>query len=432
MNAAALEHLMTSEIIVIGDEILLGQTADTNSAFIAQRLAQIGHPVTNVNVIGDNRETMRDAFRRAYHRSDLVLITGGLGPTHDDLTKETLAAFFNLPLVFRNDILDQVREIYRKRQLTFNRASREQAEFPEGATAIPNRFGTAPGIWIEHEGRIYAAMPGVPAEMKAMVTDFIVPRIQRKAAERPATCFLSLHTFGIKESDLYERIANRSEIEKHASLAFLPSYRGVRLRLTATARNAELAREKLASARDLLRPAIAPWLIGEGEDVSIEEVVGRLLADRGWKLVVAESCTAGLLGKRITDIAGSSAWFERGWMTYSNEAKHEELGVPAGLIEEHGAVSEEVARAMAEGALTHSRGQVALSITGVAGPDGGTEQKPVGLVYIGYADASTVTAKRYQFADDREVNRERSATAALLLLLDHLKPRAEASEPQLI
>ncbi|MBS1261883.1 MAG: putative competence-damage inducible protein [Calditrichaeota bacterium] len=423
---------MNVEILIVGDEILLGQTLDTNSNFLAKQLAALGQPAHAVTVLPDERDPLLGAFRRAYHGSDVVLICGGLGPTHDDKTKDTLAGFFNLPIVFRNDILEQVREVYRKRQLAFIETSREQAEFPEGATPMPNRLGTAPGIWIEREGRIYAAMPGVPAEMKAMMRDFVLPRLKKKAADRETTRFRSIHTFGIKEAGLYEKLDNRDEIERDAALAFLPSYRGVRLRLTVKAKNAEEALYRLDRADALVREKIGAYVIGAGEQFSIEQAVGHTLKGRGWKLAVAESCTGGLLAKRITDVSGSSAWFERGFITYSNEAKQEQLAVAGELLANHGAVSAEVARAMAEGALEHSRANAALSITGVAGPTGGTEEKPVGLVYIGYADASTVTHRRHLFGEDREVNRERSVTAALLLVLDRLRPAAEEREPQLV
>jgi competence/damage-inducible protein CinA-like protein len=408
---------MNSEIIVIGDEILLGQTQDANSHFIAQQMASLGQPVHVTTVIGDDKDQMLDEFRKAYHRSDVVLITGGLGPTHDDKTKENLARFFNLPMIFRNDILDAVRERFKQRQLTLNEATREQAQFPEGATAIMNKLGTAPGIWIEREGRIFVAMPGVPAEMKAMITDYVIPKLHKKYADRDTTRFISLHTFGIIESDLAEKLDNLEEIETYAKLAFLPSYRGVKMRLTARAKTSEAADELLRRADRLLRDKVGSFIIGQGEEFSVEEIVGKLLKQRGWKLVTAESCTGGLLSKRLTDIPGSSDWFERGWVTYTDRAKHEDLDVPESLLKTHGAVSAEVAEAMAVGALRRGNGNVALSLTGIAGPGGATEGKPVGLVYIGYADASTVTHKKRIFPDTREVNRERSATAALMLLL---------------
>ncbi len=408
---------MNSEIIVIGDEILFGQTQDTNSSYISQKMARLGQPVQVTTVIGDDKDTMLEEFRRAYHRSDVVLITGGLGPTHDDKTKETLARFFDLPIIFRNDILEAVRERFKQRQLTLNESSREQAQFPEGATPIPNHLGSAPGIWIERDGRIFVAMPGVPAEMKSMMTNYVIPKLQKKYVDRETTRFVSLHTFGIIESDLAEKLDNLEEIEQNAKLAFLPSYRGVRIRLTVRAKTSDAADELLRRAERLVREKVGDYIIGQGEEFSVEEAVGELLRERGWKLVTAESCTGGLLSKRLTDIPGSSDWFERGWITYSNDAKMEELGVPLELIERHGAVSPEVAEAMAEGALSRSHGSVALSLTGVAGPGGGTDDKPVGLVYIGYADASTVTHKKHIFPDNREVNRERSATAALMLLM---------------
>lgn len=423
---------MTIEIIVIGDEVLLGQIQDTNSAWIARRLANEGTPVQRISVVGDNEKDINELFHKAFHRSDIVLITGGLGPTHDDLTKPLIAKFFDLPIVFRNDLLEQVRESYRRRQLKFIETSRSQAEFPEGATPIPNALGTAPGIWIERQGRTFGAMPGVPTEMRAMMTDFVLPRL-RKRRKATITLFRTLHTYGIKEASLYEKLDNRQQVLEHAKLAFLPSANGVKMRLTVEAPTELEAEGKLNEAEELLRNRLGNWIYAVGEDVTIERGVGERLKDRGLKIAVAESCTGGLLAKKLTDTPGSSAWFERGWVTYSNEAKNELLGVPMELIKDHGAVSAEVAEAMAEGALRASRANIAVSITGVAGPDGGTAEKPVGLVYIGIADARGVEHHRFIFDKDRGVNRTRSVASALMLLMDRLIPNQSGTgDPVLI
>lgn len=423
---------MNIEIVVIADEVLFGQTNDTNSWWISRRLSREGMRVRHISVVGDDEKQIRDAFQRAHHRSDVVLITGGLGPTEDDMTKEILAGFFNLPIVFRNDILQQVRERYRQRELDFAEASREQAEFPEGAVPMPNRHGTAPGIWIERDGRIYAAMPGVPGEMRGMMDSFVVPRLI-KAHRGPITLFRTLSTFGIIEARLYEKIDNRKKIQDHADLAFLPSSQGVKIRLTVEAESREEANRRLDRAEELVREKADDVIFAVGEDVALEKSVGEMLKQRGWHLAVAESCTGGLLGKRITDIPGSSGWFERGFVTYTNEAKIELLGVDRELIEKHGAVSAEVAEAMADGALKNSHAHAALAITGIAGPEGGTGEKPVGLTYIGYADAGQVTHQRFVFGHDRRGNRTWAASRALTLLLEKLRESSEeADEPRLV
>ncbi len=423
---------MNAEIIAIGDEILLGQIQDSNSRFIARTLLSEGITVRHISVIADDPDRIRESFQAAFQRSDVVLITGGLGPTHDDHTKEVLAKFFDLPIVFRNDLLEQVREVYQSKQLEFIETSREQAEFPEGATPIPNKHGTAPGIWVERQGHVFAAMPGVPLEMRAMVTGFVLPRLV-KMHRGPVTLIRSIHTYGLAEAALYEKLDNRQQILEHAALAFLPGYSGVRLRLTVQAESPVEGAAELDAAEAMVREKVGSYIFGVGENVSLEKGVGELLKKRALRVAVAESCTGGYLGKRFTDIPGSSAWFERGWVTYSNESKHEELGVPLELMEEHGVVSSEVAEAMARGALERSHADIALSITGIAGPDGGTKEKPVGLVYVGYADENQVTHRRYVLDKERDPNRQRSVAKALMLLLDMLAEGVEeGGEPTLL
>lgn len=422
---------MNAEIINIGDEILLGQVDNTNAAWLTRRLTAIGVEVQRITVIPDSEKEILQAFQKAFLRSDVTLITGGLGPTHDDLTKGLIAKFFNLPIVFRPDILSDVKQIFKNHQLSFVESNREQAEFPEGATPIKNSRGTAPGIWVERDGKIFASMPGVPKEMHAMMESFVLPRLQKRRQGK-SLFFRTLYTFGIFESRLYQLLDNREEILKYAKLAFLPSYRGVRMRLTVQSNDLFEATGRLNEAENRIREKVNDYIIGVDDEYSTERKVGMLLREQRMKIATAESCTAGLLAKRFTDISGSSEWFERGFVTYSNEAKNELLGVPFELIDTHGAVSPEVAEAMATGALRNSRAQVAISITGIAGPTGGTDEKPVGLVYIGYADRKLTTHKKHLFGDDRSVNRERSATAAITLLLEQLLPGSKEKDAQLV
>lgn len=423
---------MNAELIAIGDELLLGQTMDSNSHWIAGTLLEEGIAVKRMTVIADDSEQMREIFQAAFRRSDVVLITGGLGPTHDDRTKEVLAQFFDLPIVFRNDILEQVRQVYKDKQLDFIETSRQQAEFPEGAIPIPNAHGTAPGIWIERDGVIFAAMPGVPLEMKGMVWNWVLPRLV-KLGRGPWTLIRTLHTWGMAEAALYEKLDNRQEVLEQAHLAFLPSYSGVKLRLTVETNNREEGIKRLDAAEELIREKIDQHIFGSGESMSLERGIGELLKKQALRVAVAESCTGGLLAKQLTDTPGSSNWFERGFVTYSNEAKHEQLGVPMELIESHGAVSAEVAEAMASGALENSRADVALAITGIAGPDGGTEEKPVGLVYIALAMQDRVLHRRYVLDKERDANRQRAAAKALMMLLDEVGETVnENGEPRLL
>jgi len=422
---------MKVEILVIGDEILLGQTQDTNSSWMAKKLSMMGLAVNYISVIPDEEKPILDSFQKAFHRSDVVLITGGLGPTNDDLTKGMIASFFDLPIVFRNDLLVQVKEIYEKRQLKFIETSREQAEFPEGAIPIRNENGTAPGIWVEKQGRYFVAMPGVPYEMRGMMENFVLPKLKSLQFGKKIM-FRSLHTYGIKEAALYAQLDNRQEILNYARLAFLPAYNSVKLRLTVEVDSEEDGNRLLDKGEELIREKINDYIFAVGEEATMEEGLAQKLIKAGKKLVVAESCTGGLLAKKLTDYSGSSAWFERGFVTYSNEAKNELLNVPMKLIEEHGAVSPEVVEAMAEGALRNSKAHVALSITGIAGPTGGTDDKPVGLVYIGYADAGQVDHRRLVLDKNRKANRERSAAAAMMMLMDKMTPENADGEFMLI
>ncbi len=410
---------MKVEIIAIGDEILLGQVDNSNAGWMARAMTREGFNVQHMSVIPDDREAILGAFQKAYHRSDITLITGGLGPTHDDLTKALLAKFFNLPLVFRTDLLEQVREAYKRQQLSFVETSREQADFPEGATPLRNVHGTAPGIWVEREGRVFVAMPGVPIEMQGIMQQGVIPRV-RKLRSGKVVLTRTLHLLGLLEAELYEKLDNRDDILQHAKLAFLPGVGSVRLRLTVEAASFEEAGMELDKAERLIQEKVNRWIVGKGDDFTLAEGVGKLLKSRHLMLTAAESCTGGWLAKLCVDVPGSSDWFERGFVTYTNEAKHEMLGVPWELLEKHGAVSAEVVQAMAEGALKKSRAQVALAITGIAGPTGGTDVKPVGLVYIGYADQEKTTFIKQQFDGNRKTNRQRSITAAFKLLIDQV------------
>lgn len=249
---------MQVEIIAIGDELLLGQVENTNSGWIARKLSGVGISTRWMSVIEDTEEEINDAFRRAFNRADVTLITGGLGPTHDDITKKLLARFFNLPLVFRNDILDDVRALFKKRQLSFIESTREQAEFPEGATPMRNIHGTAPGIWINRSGKIFAAMPGVPLEMRTMMINFVLPRLQEKHIGE-VKLFRTFYSLGAREATLFNALDNRKEVEKYAKLAFLPSYSGVRLRLTVSSRVREEALQRLDKAEEILRSRIGKY-----------------------------------------------------------------------------------------------------------------------------------------------------------------------------
>ncbi len=402
---------MKAEIITIGDEILYGQIVDTNSAFIGQRLTQLGIEVTFRTSVGDNIEKMSQAMIQARSRADLIIITGGLGPTSDDLTKKAIVKVFKRNLVFHEEILRKVEEGFTKRGMKMPKINQNQALIPQGSKVIDNPWGSAPGIFIQEERLLFFALPGVPLEMKTMMDNGILPILREKL---PATTTLHrrLRTTGIAESAIYEKIKRIVKSKSQVGFAFLPSFLGVDIRLTATSTNLEEAQEKISERERKVREMLGEYIYGT-DDQSLEEVVGELLLRNKMKIATAESCTGGLLGAKITSVSGSSRYFERGVITYSNQAKSDLLGVPGQLIEKHGAVSEAVAISMAEGIRKLAAVEVGLSITGIAGPTGGTKEKPVGLVYVGLASQGNCLAGEFRFGEDRDTNRQRAAQAAL-------------------
>jgi nicotinamide-nucleotide amidase len=398
---------MKAEIITIGDEILLGQTIDTNSAYISQKLSQLGIDVTYKTSVGDDIKNISDSLTISLSRADLVIATGGLGPTNDDITKKAIVKVFKRNLVFQEEILKKVEESFRKRGMEMPKINQNQALLPQGSKAIPNQFGSAPGIFIQEEDKIFFALPGVPLEMKSMMENDVLPTLEK--ASEVKVFQKKLKTTGIPESVIYERIEPILKSRPEVKVAFLPSFLGVDIRLNSK------SQEKLQGMENNIKEVLGNSVYGE-DDITLEEVVGRLLKEKGKIISVAESCTGGLIGKRFTNVSGSSEYFERGVVSYSNQAKMEILKVPQDMIEKHGAVSEEVAILMAEGMRKISRTDYGLSATGVAGPTGGTQDKPVGMVWIGFAHENDSFAEKFLFGEDRDTNRERAAQAALNLV----------------
>ncbi|MFH1862599.1 MAG: competence/damage-inducible protein A, partial [bacterium] len=383
---------MNTELITIGDEVLMGQVVNTNAAYLGERLTSAGVEVRWMSVVRDYREDILDAFRLAASRARAIIITGGLGPTPDDLTKPSLVEFFSDRLVFRDDLLKHVQELFSRRGLKLPETSRNQAKFPGKAQIIPNRYGTAAGIHYNVNEQDWFALPGVPFEMQAMVEDYVIPRLRESGlAERLGVRIL--RTCGVAESVLLEKLTRFREASSLVEIAFLPKYFGVDLKLTARGESAAEISTRLQQAEALLLPDLNPHLYAYDQE-SLPEVVGKLAKQKGVRIATAESCTGGLIGKLFTDIPGSSAYFERGIVVYSDEAKIELLGVPESLLETYGAVSSETAEAMAQGILRCSRADVVAAVTGIAGPEGGTAEKPVGLVYITVADRHTSSSHK--------------------------------------
>jgi len=405
---------MTVEIITVGDEIISGHTIDTNSAFIAQKLAEIGLPVLFKTAVGDDIRHMEEVFSLALKRADIVIVTGGLGPTDDDVTKRAIVKVFKRNLVFHEDVLEDLKRRFAERGIEMPSINQNQALLPQGATYLANKTGSAVGIVIEENGKIFASLPGVPREMQVMTTEELIPFLKSRS-KRGHLKIIKLRTTGIMESALAEIIKPHIKIPDNIKFAYLPSYGGVDLRIIAESdikEETDKSAEQLASK---LRELVGKYIYGENDD-TLEAVVGKLLLDRKRSLATAESCTAGLLSGKITDVPGSSGYYDRGFVTYTNESKTELLGVPEQTIIDYGAVSSQTAEAMAVGVREKARTDYGIAITGIAGPDGGTEEKPVGTVFIAVASEKGVVSKKFLMAKDREINRNRSVYAALEML----------------
>jgi len=408
---------MTAEIITIGDELLIGQVINTNQAYIAERLNGIGMYVERMTTIGDNRRDILEAFGAGMERADCVIVTGGLGPTHDDITKKMVCEFFATDLVLNDAVLADVRALLAKRNIAWRQSAQDQAMVPRTCSVIRNSTGTAPGMMFEQDGKYFFSLPGVPYEMRGMIDEFIVPFFRAKNLEA-VVLHRTLRTTGIGESILAEKIGDVANVvgtDGTVTLAFLPNPLGTKLRITVRERSVKAAEEKLARAEAAIR-AKAEKYIYSSDEQGLEHVVNRLMRDRALTLATAESCTGGMIADRITNVPGASEFFLRGFITYSNLSKQELLGVPIDTLEQHGAVSRETAEAMARGAREAARTDIAISATGIAGPDGGTDEKPVGTVWIGYADAEETIALKFNYADNRLRFKERASQAALELL----------------
>jgi nicotinamide-nucleotide amidase len=404
---------MQAEILTIGDELLRGEIVDTNTTFLAERLLRLDVETRFHTTVLDDRTDIADAFRRAVSRADVVLVSGGLGPTRDDLTIEVLAETFGRKLLLHEPSLAGLRAFFARFGREMAAINEKQAWFPEGAEVLDNPIGTAPGCMLEIAPRaaLVFCMPGVPRELYRMMDEQVLPRI---AARRRVTRYARgalLRTFGIGESNLDERLRDLA-LPPGVELGFRTQFPDNHVRPVARAATPEEADAKLAAALAAIRERLGSLVYGEGED-TLEVVLGRLLAERRLTLATAESCTGGLIAERMTAVPGSSAYLRGGVVAYANEAKTALLGVPEALLAEHGAVSDAVARAMAEGARGRFGTDFAVAVTGIAGPSGGTPEKPVGLVHVALADASGTESRELLFAFDRERNRRLAAQVAM-------------------
>ncbi|HEY8167016.1 MAG TPA: competence/damage-inducible protein A [Gemmatimonadaceae bacterium] len=408
---------MNVEIVTIGDELLLGFTVDTNAAYLARLFGEIGVAIPWRTTVGDNASAIADAVRAALDRTGAVITTGGLGPTSDDLTKPAIAELFGREMYHEEAVADAIRARWARLRRTgkIPESNFTQALVPRGADILPNDQGTAPGLWLEDEqGRWVAMLPGVPREMRAMLERAVIPRVvaRRPANEKEVVIrSRTIRSTGIPESTLFDRLGSLATNVEGLSPAYLPGIEGVDVRLTSQGRTAADADGVLDKAAREIRNALGPYAYGEDNDDLAAKVLD-LCRSRGLKLAVAESCTGGLLGERITAIPGSSDVFVGGVIAYDNAVKVSFLGVPTALIDRHGAVSGEVATAMAKGIVDSLGTDVGVAITGVAGPGGGTEEKPIGLVWIAIQGVINECRQLRLFGDRREV-RQRAAQAAL-------------------
>lgn len=411
---------MLAEIITIGDEILIGQIVDTNSAWMAKELNLIGVKVKQVSSVSDDALHIIEALQLAEKRADIILITGGLGPTKDDITKITLAKYFNMELKRDQATLDHVTNIFTRFNKPMIESNRKQADVPEGCTVIQNRNGTAPCMWFEERGKIFVSMPGVPFEMMYLMEEEILPRLKH-AFKLPAIIHQTILTANIGESFLAVEIEGiEDSLPAHIKLAYLPKLGQIRLRLSGTGNDEVVLKEEVAFYAKQIIDKVRKYVVAD-KDIALEKAILDVMEQHKFTLSTAESCTGGYIAQLITQHPGCSSVFVGGAVTYSNELKMSVLNVKKETLDIYGAVSEETVKEMAEGARINFKTDYAVSVSGIAGPDGGTPDKPVGTVWVAVASKRHVIARLFNFSNRRAQNIERSAVAALAMVWNELK-----------
>ena len=404
--------LLQAEIIAIGNEVVSGLIQDTNARYLSDQLHLLGVTVPRITAVGDDEESISNAVKNAMSRADIVITTGGLGSTHDDITKEVLARMFNSKIVVDQKAVAMLEAKFKERQREVPEGVRRQCEMPEAAEALYNEKGTAPGLLFTHDGTKLFSLPGVPLEMEHLFEKYIRPKLLK--LQSGVIGHRIIKTVGLTEASLWEKFGSVDPLEKLVTVASLPSYLEVKIRLSYCAETSEEVENRLGDAEDLIMASVGKWVYGKDNE-TLEGKVGELLREKDWTLAVAESCTGGLIGHRLTQVPGSSNYFLEGAIAYSNESKVDRLNVQPFLIRDYGAVSEEVALAMAKGIRKSSGADIGLSVTGVAGP-GASDNKPAGTVFIAINDEKKSHCEHFRFYNDRSQNKERSAQAALNLL----------------
>jgi nicotinamide-nucleotide amidase len=401
----------SAEILVIGDEVISGLIVDTNSKYLGERIYDSGAGVSRITKIGDDFSIIEECVEQALQRSNWTILTGGLGITHDDITKSVLTKVFASNLHRDEKVIQMLEETFRKRDRAIPASVQSQCEVPDNCQVLYNEVGTAPGFRFERDGHILFCLPGVPHEMKHLFERYIAPELVKHSLQTFSHRILK--TTGISEADLWMKVGSIDALQKKSTLASLPSHLGVRIRLSILAETG--GKETLDEVEQSLRDRIGRYVYGINDE-TLEGKVGQLLTEKSMTIATAESCTGGLIGHLLTQIPGSSNYFKEGFIVYSNDAKVSRLGVERQVIEEHRAVSESVVRLMAEGVRRVSGADIGVSVTGILGPTGGSEKKPVGLTFIAVSDSTGTWCGKYIYTHDRIKNKERTAQTALNLV----------------
>lgn len=408
-------------ILTIGNELMNGRIADTNASFIAREANQQGWNVEAIMSVGDDLDAIKDRLNYLLSMTDAVICSGGLGPTADDITTEAIAKAFNLPLYTDENVLNYIKDIFTKFNLRWVENNAKQAMFPQGAEVLPNARGTAPGFCLPVNGKLIFVIPGVPSEAKLMVTNGVFPLLRKHFPQDELYIIKqTIRTFGLGEAAVDDKVKDIDFQSLGVSIGFYPVFPENHIVLIAQSKNQDEARKNLQKAVNEVSARLQHHIFAYGEQ-TLEEVIAGLLTEKKLTIAVAESCTGGMITSRLTDVSGSSDYLERGLVTYSNAAKIGMLGVPAEIIEKHGAVSEETARLMAEGVRKLAGTDLGISSTGIAGPTGGSKEKPVGTVYIALADSRKTICRHYAYRWDRQRNKSIFAEAALFLLKNFLE-----------
>ena len=411
-----------AEIVTIGDEILYGQITDTNSQWLSEQLGLAGFEVKRKISVGDELSELLQIFSESESRANVIVLTGGLGPTSDDITKPALCQYFDCKLTMDQQVLDHVTDFFVKRGRPMLEVNRQQATVPEKAKVLFNRLGTAPGLWLEKTGKVFIALPGVPYEMKEIMLSEGLSKL-KKHFETPVILHKVVRTVGIGESFLAEKIKDwENKLPEFIKLAYLPSFGQVKLRLTAKGAESTILQQELEGQSIRLNELIAPYIYAYGE-VELEEAIGQLLKEKGLTIATAESCTGGNVAATLTSVPGSSVYFLGSVVSYSNQVKMFQLGVKEETLRTHGAVSEETVKEMAEGVRNKLNANIGISTSGIAGPDGGTPDKPVGTVWIAYSDATKTVAKKLQLTKERNLNIKLTTVFVLNFVRENLNFR---------